>query len=480
MHWSGDQNPYILIPMKKLRVVTWFVAILFGLLLVLNLYVFFSREWESSFYPASYAALYYPLDVPTIKEWKPVDRDRIQLDVACNADVKSWSVLTDGENPQTATGKLPAFRIDTTFSELHIYRLIPSPEGICQDIEISVRFYPTEFYASLGMQHEDVYVVRANVPCGDFEQYAVSDWVDDYAYVGKEGLAEVDRILRDEVQIKDGDPTFVRMEKLTHFLKGKLANIGGVPKDDERWMNPWVLYNELVAGTGKGWCTQNAQVWVFWANRAGIPTRFVFGARTEDNTIVYTGHSFSESFIREQNLWAFTDFMDGSIYITDRNGRVLNVAELLHLNQHNAFDSMSVRLFVNKLWADRLGVGRVDTVVTADYARCNSTIKDELTSHSIVKYRRPPNVEDVREIYTGFMKDRTFLMGNLERYLFKPPLAYSLYPTEGSHTYFVRGILFFGLLATLFLWLMLIAMTRKNKKRGLPREKENEMAPVLN
>ncbi len=161
-------------------------------------------------------------------------------------------VFTDGEQPQTAVGMQPSFRIDATFSQLHADRLAPVPEDACRTIEITIRFYPTEFYASLGMDHEVVYIVRANVPCGDFRQFAVADWVDDYAYVGREDLAAVDRIIRDDVRTANGDPTFIRMEKLTRFLKDKLASIGGVPRDDERWMNPWVLYNELVAGTGNG------------------------------------------------------------------------------------------------------------------------------------------------------------------------------------------------------------------------------------
>jgi hypothetical protein len=457
--------------MKNPKRVKLIAALVFVLLLILNLYVFFAREWESSFYPSSYATLYYPLDVPTIREWKVVGRDRIQLDVACIADVKNWNVLTDGQNPQSVAGMHPVFKIDTTFSVLHTYRLLPVPDGACRDIEISIRFYPTEFYSSLGMQHDDVYIVRANVPCGAFEQYAVADWVDSYAYVGKEGLAGVDKILRDEVKIADGESTYARMEKLAHFLKGKLANTGGVPKDDERWMNPLLLYKEMVAGTGKGWCTQNAQLWVFWANRAGIPTRFVFVARTQDNTIVYNGHSFAESFVRESNRWVCTDFMDGVIAVFDKKGLPLNAADLLLLNQHNAFDSTVARIYMNKRWADQLGVGTVDTVVTVPYALCNSTIKDELTSHSILKYRRPPNVEDVREIYTGFFKDWTFLTANLDRYLFKPPLAFSLYPTEGGETYFIRRLLFWAMFASLIIWLLLVWLSRGEARGKAPAAK---------
>ncbi len=457
--------------MNRSRWARLLAATLFVVLLLLNLYVFFTREWESSYYPSTYATLYYPLDDPTIREWKLLDRNRIQLDLSCVSQVQSWQVLTDGRSPQTALGMQPSFHIDTTFAQRHAYQLVPVPPGACRTIDLTIQFYPTEFYASLGMKHDDVYIVRANVPCGDFEQFAVADWVDDYGYVGRESLAAVDRAIQKEVGITDADPAFTRMEKLTRFLKGRLANIGGVPKDDERWMNPWLLYNELVAGTGKGWCTQNAQVWVFWANRAGIPTRFVFGARTQDNTIVYTGHSWAECYIGEQHRWAFMDFMDGLIYVTDRNGLVLNSAELLQLNQHNAFDSTFARVFVDRRREALAGPEKVDSIVTLPLNRCTPTFQSEFTSHAILKYRRPPNVEDVREIYTGFVRDRTFLLGNLERYLFKPPLAYSFYPTDGAKIYLLRRLLFFAMLGALGVWAALALMSRRKKRMAAEQMK---------
>lgn len=439
--------------MKRYKWLTRSAGVLFLVILAANLYVFFTREWESSFSPASYATLYYVLDVPTIREWKVLERDRLQLDIACTHDIKEWTVLTDGSKEQSAIGMTPSFRIDTTFSQLHTYRLTPVPENTCPAIEISIRFYSREFYGSLGMKRTDAYIVRSSVPCGEFEQFSLSDWTDDYDYVGTDALVEVARILRQEVGLRDSDATFVRMEKLMPYLRNKLQASGGVPKDDERWMNPWLLYNEMAGGTGKGWCTQNAQVWVFWANRAGIPTRFVFNARTQDNTIVYTGHAFAESYIREQNRWAYVDLSKGHIYVTNKEGKVLNTAELLELNQQNAFDSTFARVFA-------------DSLSTVPYAQCNDVVRSEFTPHSILKYRRPPNVEDVRNIYTGFFRDRTFLLGNLERYLFKPQLAYSLYPTEGAETYLVRRVLFFALVAALVLWLGILRGVRRLRRQG--------------
>jgi hypothetical protein len=440
----------------KNKWIKWLLYILFLLLLIANVFMFLNRDWESSFYPVSYATLYYPLDIPTIREWKVKDRNHLQIFLKGAVEVAEWQIFTDGMNPQRASGMSPSFTIDTSLAQLHTYRLIPVPADLCPAIEISVQDYTREFYSRLGMNRStDNLVVRSNVPCGDFEQFAVKDWVDNYGYVEKEGLDETERLLKTEVGIRDGDSTFTRMEKLTRFLRIKLKNARGIPKDDERWFNPWRLYNEMAAGTGKGWCTQHAQIYVYWANRAGIPTRFVFGARTEDNTITYTGHAFAESYIKEQNRWAFVDLSHSVIYVKDKSGSVLNTAELFHLNQFNAFDSVNACIYNDWEWQSKLAQQKNDTAVICPYSLCNNAVRSEFIPQSIFKYRRPPNVEDVRDIYTGFINDRTFLLGNLERYLFKPQLAYSLYPTEGKNTYFIRRLLLFAMLASLALAIFL-------------------------
>ncbi|NOZ62420.1 MAG: hypothetical protein GXO74_12155, partial [Calditrichaeota bacterium] len=94
---------------------------------------------------------------------------------------------------------------------------------------------------------------------------------------------------------------------------------------------------------------------------------------------------------------------------------------------------------------------------------CNRVVKSEFIPQAILKFRRPPNVEDVRTIYTGLLKDRTFFLGNLQRYFFKPPLAYSFYPTEGARTYRIRRSLLWGFFAVLFLLALEIVISKKRK-----------------
>jgi hypothetical protein len=77
--------------------------------------------------------------------------------------------------------------------------------------------------------------------------------------------------------------------------------------------------------------------------------------------------------------------------------------------------------------------------------------KEEFSRQAIVKYREPPNVEDVRDIYSMLLKNRTFAWANFDRYLFHPNPAYTNLHTNAAHTYCVRRWLFAGLAAALLL-----------------------------
>jgi len=432
--------------------------ILFIVLLVANIWHFLVREKESSFYPTSYATLYYPSDIPTVREWQQVARDHIKVKIAMTKKVDQWQIITDDTNSQISNENDPILKVFDDEGQLHTYTLIPLPAGDAPRIQFTIRFYSKDFYANRGLKHSDVYIIKTDAPCGKFKQYPVDYWIDDYNYVGEEGLAAVDRIIHEEIGIRDDEPTFSKMEKLTCFLRDKLKDARGVPKDDFRWMNPWLIYQEMSSGTGKGWCTQHGQIWVFFANRAGIKTRLLLGARTQDNVFVYSGHTWAESYIPEQRRWAFVDLTHSQIYVTDKKGQVLNTAELFHLNQHDSFDSTFARIYKDWEWKDLPVETGDDSVITVPFSLCNNVVKGEFSALSIFKFRRPPNVEDVRTIYTGFWKDKTFLWGNLERYLFKPPLAYSFYPTEGKHTYFVRWALFFALVFSLIFLLVTLVL----------------------
>lgn len=417
-----------------------------------NVWYFVNRDWEASFYPTSYATLHYVSNVPKIDSWTAVGDHELQLQVGWNQVAQGWSLSIDGGDPQVLAGHNPVIPLVPEDKVYHDYQLTPLPAGSGLPITVKIRSLPKDMYVEGGLtshQYDMVYTIKSDRPVGDFEQMSVQDWVDDYSYVGREALTEVDRQIREDAGVAADDPTFVKMEKLTAYLRTRLPRESrGVPRDDMRWMDPCRLFNEMADGGDQGWCVQFGQIFAFYANRAGVPTRVVSGARSQDSHLVlYTGHTWTESYIEEQGRWAYVDLTHALIYVTDKNGSVLNSVELLNLAQHEAFDGVQSRIYKDWQWAELEESVPPGGFATVPFALCARVVRQEFTAQSIFKYRQPPNVEDVRRVGLMF-KDAAFAWGNIERYLFKPPLAYSRYPTEGADTYFWRRTLFFGLVAS--------------------------------
>ena len=430
-------------------------------LLAANLVVFHTRNWEESLYPVDYARLNYPLDVPTLRRWKVEASNRLHLEVAWNKIPATWQLYVDGKPSQFLPGHALSFTLagpqftGATPEPLenfeHRYKLRPLPDGTGPDLEFTVVAIAADYYRTRGMHFPaDLFLVYTDIPAGNYTRHPVSYWVDDYRYVGAVNLAEADRVVREEMGVRESDDTLTRMDKVMRYQRTKLANSGGVPKDAFRWIDPWNMFLEMAAGTGKGWCTQNAQIFTFLANRAGIPTRFVFGANTEGNTIVYNGHSWAECWVKEQGRWAHVDPSHTLIAIQDKKGRVLNTADLMHLNEHETYEGLTARIMKDWHWKDLPAAASAapGTAVNVPYGLVNLLPKTHLNRQSIIKYRRPPNVEDTRDIYSMLLMSRTFTWANFQRYLYKPTLAYSKLPTNGVSTYVLRQSLFAGLVVT--------------------------------
>ncbi len=447
------------------------LSLLCLIVLAANLYVFFKRDWESSYLPQSYASLYYPLDMPTLREWTVEKGNVLRLDLAWNREPERWQLLVDGQPGQVMPGSAPRIYVagpifDGSSSKAledfrHTYTLKPLPAGFGPDLSFTVNEISAEFYRKSGMQFaNDIYLVQTDVPVGKFERKPLSYWADDYAYVGADRLAAADRVVREDMGVTEADDTLTRIAKVMRYLRTKLADSGGVPKDDFRWMDPWSMCQEMINGTGKGWCTQNAQIYVFFANRAGIPTRFVFGANTQDDVIIYNGHSWAESWVKEQNRWTYVDMTQSLYGVADKHGALLNTADILDLCEHDAFDGITAMIFKDWHWKNLPVAARPFTPVKVPFASVNWLAKQEYSRQAIIKYRHPPNVEDIRGVYSMLLKNRTFAWTNFKRYLYDPPAAYSKLPTDGPHTYRVRQGLFAALV--LALGLLGIAAARKS------------------
>jgi len=423
------------------------------LLLILNIWFFLKRGWEDSFYPAHYSTLYYPEERPVIRKWKEHKPGKLEAEVGWNRTPVGWKISIDGKDAGQVEGENPIFDFPDGDHTFHDYRAEPLPEGIGNPLEFKMRYIPSSIPAASNHTAPDRYIIRTEHPIGKFKQYPVSHWVDDYEYMDGDSLGEIDRILRHETGIKAEDAVSEKLEKLiTHFRKTIGKECRGTPMDDFRWMNPFQIYRAMIAGKSKGYCTQHAQMFVCFANRAGLSTRLIQGARTQGNRFVFTGHTWVEAYIPEQDRWAWVEPSHGIPYVLDKNGQVLNTVDLANLREHDAFDGVTARIYKDWEWEDL--EGEEETMIEAPFSQCNGVVKRQFIPASIFKWRQPPNVEDIRSLYGQLLKNRAFLWGNLVRYWFKPPLAYALYPVEGKRTYWIRHLLFWGFWLSLVSWIL--------------------------
>ncbi len=296
------------------------------------------------------------------------------------------------------------------------YTAVAQPEGLFEPLEFRLRFLPRSFHEARGLPRSDNYPVYTDVPNARFKQYSVRTWTDNDEYISYEELREADRLIRERTGITENDDELVKLEKIIVFLRKALGEkAGGTPRPDFRWKNPFQLYQEMKSGTGHGWCTQNAQIFVFFANRTGLSTRLVQGARTQRNTFIFSVHTWLEAWIPQQGRWAW--------------------------------DGVRIRVYKDWEWSDIEGGN--NTMVNARYEEVGGVVERQFITSAIYKWRRPPNVEDIRYDYRMLFKNRTFFAANLCRYFFKPPLASANFPVPRKMTYWIRHILLWGFVTSI-------------------------------
>ncbi|MBW7895567.1 MAG: transglutaminase domain-containing protein [Opitutaceae bacterium] len=441
------------------------LALLTLMLLGANLWLFLNRGWESSHRATDYARLYHPLDTPTIRRWRRQGRRRLLPVIVWHRKPAQWQLLVDGQPHATLPGDAPWIELtgpDFTGENgarledhRHTYTLRPLPAGSGPDMEFGLTAIDRDFYRRRGMRvPHDFILIKTEVPVGRFKRLPVSHWTDHYRYLGAAKLAEADRTIKDLMGIRPADEPLVRMTKIIRHLRTTWKDAGGVPKDDFRWADPLRIYEEMRDGSGKGWCTQNAQAFTFFANRAGIATRFVFGATMQDNRLVYNGHSWAECYLPGSGRWVYVDPQASIVAVHDRRGRPLNSADLFHLCRHDALENVTA--LVCSPEPDRIYTPD-DPANQVPFASVSRVARQEFNEQTIIKYRLPPNVEDVRDIYSMLLKSPTFAWTNFKRYLWQPAPAYSLLPTEGAWVYGWRRMLFVGLLGSVTALLIALA-----------------------
>lgn len=420
-------------PGNKQKVIP--AAALLLLLTAANLAVYLTRHEIDMFVPATYKTLYHPTDVPTLVDTRVLAKGRLRLEIAMREPERRWIVTDDAGGRAEQTGESPVLELKEF---IHAYEIeLP---GRTPPFRISVRFgfYTSEYYKKGGRTQPDNYwLISASIPMGKFRQFPLSHWIDTFPYVSAGEKDEARRILREDMKVAGGESAIEKIEKICAYQGLLYRTQAGTPDDrmkDER--SPLKIFRRVQAKEGKIWCTQMALIYHFFANLAGVPTRLITLNGHLGPTIT-TGHSFAESFVPERDGWARVDPSGNKFLVWNREGRLLNSADILHAVLNGSSSDLSARTL------------KEGEVVTVPYGEANAGDIQMFSPGAQLIYRRGNYKAD----------------GAVARYLFAPNLAYSLGADYAGRLYLRRWLLFLAWALALIVFLSAL-LGRKRSARG--------------
>lgn len=239
----------------------------------------------------------------------------------------------------------------------------------------------------------------------------------------------------DDAGVSKGAPALEVIEKLSAYLHKELFPHRGLPSAAMRRLDGLEQYIEATSGRAEVYCANQAEIFAYFANAAGVPTRLVdVGGVFEGFSIAE--HAFAESFVAELGGWVYVDLQLNIAYVTDLRGKPLNGIDILIRHATNSDSDLYAYVIEN------------GTVVKRSY----STV-EEMSRIFI-----PP---EATLMYLWGTQDRYSLLNRVMRLMLRPQPGFSL-RVSGAGTYWR---LFFSYLAVLGLgvWSMSTVLTLRRK-----------------
>lgn len=381
---------------------------------------------------AQYNTLYVPAEAPTVVGFSKPQRGELVVKLSAPSS-QEWEITPDEGDTYTVTGDYPTL---TLLDRLHAYRILPSNlESTTFPVILQVDYVTSEFYAAAGRALPDQYLlVHSNVPVGRFKRYPI-DHFTAYAF-GSQEIDAAQSILSDEAGIDPTQQTSAKIEQLVSFLLGRLKDHLGTPTDEMNTLSPLQQYYHALDGESPVWCTNLAQIYVFFATVAEIPTRFVSVSGHLDG-IGLSGHAFAESYISEKGQWTYVDLTSNTAYVTDSQGNYMNTLDLFYRIRAGSYEGLTAAVFKD------------NEIVAVPYADANDT-----------------------DVYY-FSPDATFKFKPAHatvNFGANPTLSYSLSPVDeaSNSDTFVR-ILSWHVFVLALIWASVVLVWLAKKFRVVPR-----------
>lgn len=401
-----------------------------------NIWIFIHRSDGFMFVPASYATIYSVEEAPRIVEANPLG-DTLHIKLSNLLLCKRWKITTDKTGKYIDVGPYPKIKL---LAGKHTYKIDCLESDKFSTIILKINFVSSDILPVTNSKIPNRYeILSTNIPIGRVKQYSIDRWHPNYPK-GEE-LDEANRIVYQEAGIQDNDHTLLKIEKLVHFLLRKLDNKRGTPTSEMTYsLSPLLLYKKALSlpdtSTVGIWCTEFVEIYNYFAHVAGIPTR-----RVESGGIVkgiYTGyadgvrfggHGSNESYIKEQNKWAFVDLYSRILYVyNQKTGKILNTVDLFHINQMDVCNNLTAKVY------------KSSEIIEVPYSDFSDFGNRYLSEECIFRFIYP----DIK---------RNHLISKIYRYVIDPNLYYCSASIENKHN--IKLIFFIGGVIVFTIWIII-------------------------
>jgi hypothetical protein len=310
----------------------------FILLSFVNGYIFVNRNNGFNYVEAlDYSHLYSLSSQKKLTKIKVVN-DSAELVLTPQEEFSEWQVFEDSVFKYKYFGKNPKIRI---LDNTHDYKIVNIKYGftILTTIDYSAN-------TSTDPNKKNLYMAKCNIPIIDKGFYSLSKWAYRSKYTTDKEIAKISEILKDSIKLDANSHTLQKVEKICYFLLQKLSSKAGIPESSLKTKSPYSQYLEACNNKSKLWCENYTQIYLAFANAANIPSRYVATNVRIGNTNL-GGHVFAESYIIEQNRWAYIDLSSSKIFTFGKDSLVLNSVDLICLSSINVCSDLKSRVYSN-------------------------------------------------------------------------------------------------------------------------------------
>ncbi len=327
---------------------------------------------------------------------------------------------------------------------------------------LEIEYTPKQSYVKAGNSLGDnVSIISCTIPYGDYSLRSINDWSADFNAVSKQQKDQDRQWMQQCIAFETLPTDQHKIEALGAFLLSMLEDKRGIPSDALNELPPPAQWKMIMAAKSKVWCTQFSQLFAYYANLIGIPTRII---STENNGSL-ANHSFNECYVRKSRKWVFVDLTSRTLLARDSFGNCLNTLEILGLGKsERTRQTTLVPTAESKTISDALSNGisqnKYKTVETS-YSLKASFYAPYFNEHTQLRYYFTSQFDPGSLAFTTKIK---------KYFVPHPDYAYYAGQTTVSNAkFYVRQAIILLLIFTLLLWgswTVVCRMRERGNQRG--------------